>query len=219
MTHTSTAIIVGAGPGMGSALATAFAERGRPVALVARDAQKLEGLVRSLTESGHTARAYPADVTDTSALRGAIEAAVRELGGPEVLVYNAAAVRQDRATELSPEQLADTLAVNVVAAKAATDAILPVLAEGRGVLLYTGGGFALDPQRDFASLSVGKAALRAYVHSLAHEVAPLGIHTATVTITGTVDGDDDRYSARRIADAFVQLSRQSAEDWTTETIY
>ncbi|MGN7949350.1 SDR family NAD(P)-dependent oxidoreductase [Microbacterium sp. 22215] len=219
MTHNSTAIIVGAGPGMGSALATAFAARGHSVALIARDPQKLEGLVGALKAAGHTARAYPADAADTAALRAVIEAAARDLGAPEVLVYNAAAVRQDRASELSADQFADTLAVNVVGAKAATDAVLPLLPGGKGVLLYTGGGFALDPQVDFASLSVGKAALRAYVHALAQEVAPRGIHAATVTITGTVDGDDEHYSAAAIADAFVHLAGQSNDDWAIEITY
>lgn len=96
-----------------------------------------------------------------------------------------------------------------------TDKTALVIGAGSG----TGGGFALEPQRDSASLSVGKAALRAFVLSLAQELQPWGVHVGTVTITGTVDGDDPYYAASEIAQAFLDLHRQPNTQWTAETVY
>ena len=60
------------------------------------------------------------------------------------------------------EKWVHNTAINVLGARGvAADAVLPKLRDGRGTLLFTGGGYALHPTKKFASLSVGKAGLRA----------------------------------------------------------
>ena len=66
-------------------------------------------------------------------------------------------------------------------ARVAANAVLPDQRDGRGSLLFTGGGFALHPDKEYASLSVGKAALRAYVHVLHDQLAGTGVHATIVT--------------------------------------
>ena len=58
----------------------------------------------------------------------------------------------------------------------------------RGTLLFTGGGYALHPSKKFASLSVGKAGLRAYVQMLHDQLAGTGVHATSITITAMIGG-------------------------------
>jgi NAD(P)-dependent dehydrogenase (short-subunit alcohol dehydrogenase family) len=90
------------------------------------------------------------------------------------------------------------LGARVLGARVAANAVLPQLRDGRGSLLFTGGGLALHPTREYAFLSVGKAALRAYVHVLHDQLAGIGVHATTVTITKGI-GSDARLDGAALA--------------------
>ncbi|MEV0403981.1 SDR family NAD(P)-dependent oxidoreductase [Actinoallomurus sp. NPDC050550] len=92
------AVVVGAGPGIGRAVARRFAREGLPVALIARTGVTLE----AVAALGVRTVSLTADATDETALRAALDKAAAELGPPEVVVYNAAIIRADRPGELSP---------------------------------------------------------------------------------------------------------------------
>jgi len=89
----------------------------------------------------------------------------------------------------------------------AADAVLPELRDGRRSLLFTGGGFALHPSKEYASLSVGKAALRAYVQVLHDQLAGTGVHVTSVTITKAI-GSEARFDPAVIAQAYLELHNQ-----------
>lgn len=80
--------IVGAGPGMGLAIARTFGSRGYDVALIARNRAKLDDLVGRLTAEGITAAAFPADVLDHDALTQALKDAATRFGGIDVLEHS-----------------------------------------------------------------------------------------------------------------------------------
>src|SRR5688500_683360 len=89
-TAVPTIAIVGAGPGMGLAIARTFGSRGFDVALVARNQAKLDSLVDQLAAQGITAAAFPADVLDHEALTQALKNAATRFGGIDVLEYSPA---------------------------------------------------------------------------------------------------------------------------------
>ena len=89
-----------------------------------------------------------------------LSAAITEMGAPDVLVYNVGVLGPDTPTG-GDQAWAYSTAINILGARVAADAILPEVRDGRGTLLFTGGGYALHPSKKFASLSVGKAGLRA----------------------------------------------------------
>ena len=213
------ALIVGAGPGLGLALAEAFAGAGHPVALFGRDAARLDKYASELTAEGHPARAYAVDVADPEGLAAALTRAADELGAPEALVYNPALIVQDKPTELDPREFAHTLAVNVTGAVVAAQTVLPLLRDGRGSLLFTGGGLALDPAPEYASLSVGKAALRSYVQALHKQQQGSAVHVTTVTIAGFIGGDDPRFAAAELAATYLNLHQQPQDQWQAELLY
>lgn len=83
-----TAVIVGVEPGLGVAVAHAFANAGHPVALLDRDKARLDTDAAELASTGQDVRGYVADVADAGNLRAALRSAITELGAPDVLVYH-----------------------------------------------------------------------------------------------------------------------------------
>ncbi|HEU4405830.1 MAG TPA: SDR family NAD(P)-dependent oxidoreductase [Polyangiaceae bacterium] len=212
-------IIVGVGPGLGVALAERFGREGRKVGLVARRAGELEGHRRALAERGVEAVAAAGDAGDEASLRGAVERAAADLGEVETLVYNAFAPRQGRPSKLDPKALVDDFRVNVAGALVAAQAVLPALrARGGGAILFTGGGLALDPYPDFASVAVGKAGIRNLALSLAKELAPENIHVATVTICGFIK-EGTPFAPAAIADAYAELAAEPKDAWRAELVF
>lgn len=219
MTSPPVCAIVGSGPKLGSSIAARFGREGFHAALLARDAGRLQGDVTALLTTGTSASGHVADAGDLAGLRAALADVAASHGDPTVLVYNAAAMRQDHAADLDPEVLLDTLRVNVAAALAAAQAVVPGMERaGGGTILMTGGGFSQWPSPDFASLSLGKAALRNMVETLAADLGPRGIHVAGVTICGLIVPGTP-FGPDAIAEAYWALHAQPADDWTTETMF
>jgi hypothetical protein len=96
---------------------------------------------------------------------------------------------------------------------------LPLLRDGRGSLLFTGGGLALDPSPEYTSLSVGKAALRSYVQALQKQQQGSDVHVSTVTIGGFIGGDDPRFAPAELAATYLRLHHQPRDQWQAELLY
>ena len=218
-TPSGTAVIVGVGPGLGLELARTFATAGHPVAMLARDKAKLDGYAVELASIGPDVRGYVTDAADPVNLRSAIRAAICELGAPDALVYNVGVLRPDSPTGGDDQDWANNTAINVLGARVAADAVLPELRDGRGTLLFTGGGYALHPSKKFSSLSVGKAALRAYAQLLHDQQAGTGVHATSVTITAEIGSGDPRFDPAVIAAAYLELHRQPEAEWQHELVY
>ncbi|WP_376098993.1 SDR family NAD(P)-dependent oxidoreductase [Roseomonas sp. CCTCC AB2023176] len=203
--------IIGFGPGVGAAVARRFVAGGFDVVGLARDPARHA----ALAGPGITLRA--ADAADHASLTAAVPP------GAEVLVYNAyrASMATPGPSALAPADLAADLAVNVVGALAAAQAVLPGMrAAGRGSILLTGGGLALSPTGwlPAASLAVGKAGLRSLAQTLHAELAPAGIHAGTVTIAGAV-APGTAFDPDRIAEAFWDLHADPAGAFRAEIIF
>lgn len=212
-------LIVGAGPGIGQAAAVAFAREGYDIALSSRDATKLKALQPAIEKAGARTQCYSADAGDEAALRKLIGKVRKDLGDPQVLIYNAAATHTGKPTALTPKNLAADFQVNVAGALICAQEVAPAMkAMGKGTILLTGGGFAYEPAANYASLSLGKAALRNLSYSLAQELGGAGIHVATVTVYGFVQSGT-HFDPARIAQAYIQLHRQQPGQFQTEFIY
>jgi NAD(P)-dependent dehydrogenase (short-subunit alcohol dehydrogenase family) len=213
-----TAVIVGVGPGLGVALVRAFAGAGHPVAMLSRDKGSLDAYAAELASAGQEARGYVTDAADPGNLRAALSSAITELGAPDVLVYNVGVLRTDSPIGGDDQDWVNAAAVNVLGARVAADAVLPELRDGRGTLLFTGGGWALHPMKEYASLSVGKAALRAYAHVLYDQLAGTGVHATTVTITKAIGSGEPRFEAAALAQEYLGLHHQPEAEWKPELL-
>jgi short-subunit dehydrogenase len=212
------AVIVGAGPGIGLAVARRFAQGGFRLALVSRPSDLLAEFRTALEAEtqGDPVLVLGADLALEGAFREAC-AAIESWGGlPELLVYNASAGAQGPAADLDPDQLRADFQVNLGSALAAAQWALPaMLKAGRGTLLFTGGGLGLAPKPGLASAALGKAALRSLALSLGEELANAGIHAATVTVCGFVQAGT-ALAPERVAEAFWNLFLQAPDHWERE---
>ncbi|WP_309615515.1 SDR family NAD(P)-dependent oxidoreductase, partial [Salinibacterium sp.] len=80
--------IIGAGPGLGAAVARRFGHEGSSVALISRDQSKLDAMAAELEAIGVTARGFAADVLKPGQLEDALARAAAELGPITVLQYS-----------------------------------------------------------------------------------------------------------------------------------
>lgn len=217
--HGKSCIIIGAGPGIGEALALAFATEGYDIALVARNIAKFTEFLLEISKRGRRARAFSADAGDEAAVREAIAKAQHELGPCEVLIYNAASGMRSKPTQLKTPALLDEFRVNVVGALVAAQCVAEGMkARRRGTILFTGGSFAYEPAAEYSSLSLGKAALRNLTFSLAQELGAFDVHVATVTVYGFVQRGT-HFDPQRIAHSFLQLHHQPKGHFDVEKVY
>ncbi|MER7837361.1 SDR family NAD(P)-dependent oxidoreductase [Streptomyces sp. NPDC096040] len=185
----SSIAIVGAGPGLGAAVARRFGREGYGVALLARDEQRLGELAGELAGLGVDVRGFSADVRDPRALAGALERAAEELGTVEILQYSPVPQPDFMrpVLETTPADLLGPVEFSVFGPVAAVQQVLPGMRElGRGTILLVNGGTAVIPHPDRAGTSIAFAAESAYGHLLHDRLAGEGIHVAQLVIPGAI---------------------------------
>jgi NADP-dependent 3-hydroxy acid dehydrogenase YdfG len=151
-----TALITGAGGGLGAAIATALAPT-HTLLLAGRPSTRLDAIAEKLG-----APTWPLDLTDEAS----IEAGAEVLTELDVLVHNAGVSYPGRVDESSPEQWRHTMEVNVVGPVALTLALLPALRAARGHVVFINSGAGISASAGMASYSASKFALRAFADSL-----------------------------------------------------
>lgn len=213
-------LVVGAGPGIGSAVGMAFAREGYGVALASRNPARLQPYCDEIRRAtGRAARPYAADAGDEASLRALFAQVSSELGAPEVVVYNVAHAHKGRPTTVPAQQWLEDYRANVLGALVCAQLAAGTMRdEGHGTILFTGGGFAHEPSAPYASLSADKAALRSLTYSLAQELGAYGIHVATVTVYGFLQVGT-HFDPARIAALYVKLHHQTRGKFEIEVVY
>ncbi|MFJ7082146.1 SDR family NAD(P)-dependent oxidoreductase [Streptomyces griseus] len=219
----STVAVVGAGPGLGRAIAQRFGAAGHPVALISRNADKLRGLADSLAAEGVTARAYPADVTDGGNLTGALEKAAAELGRIGVLSYSPAptfpseagqvpdlkALGFTAAAETTPESVRPLFDMLVGGALTAAAAVLPGMRDARdGALLFTTGTTAATPVPGMSNSGIALAGLRSWAQGLHHDLAGEGVYVGHLSIGVPIIPGSGEGDPAALADRWYRLFRE-----------
>ena len=184
-------LVVGAGPGLGLAAARRFGGR------VTRSASS--GATPNVDPHGRAAgrgwcadRAATADVTDAGALESAIARLRDRHGLVQIMLFSP---RPDIAwikpvLGTTPADLTAALGLSVAAAAMAVRAVVPDMQRlGRGTLLFTTGGAAVEPHRDRAVSGVAYGAESAYVRMLHDALTGDGVHVAQVTVVGAIGHD------------------------------
>jgi len=217
------ALVVGVGPGLGSALARRFAEAGMAVAMARRNPEKLSELAEEID-----GRAYRCDVTDPASVETLFEAVDRDLGAPGLVVFNAGAYQRGGILEIAPEDFERCWRIGCLGGFLVGQAAARrMVAAGEGTILYTGATAALRGSAGFMNLAVPKFGLRALAQSMARELGSKGVHVAHVVIDGQIAGDRPGYRPEErgedsvldpaaIADAYYRLHLQPKNAWTQE---
>jgi NADP-dependent 3-hydroxy acid dehydrogenase YdfG len=145
------------------------------VGLISRDAAKLQGLVEELRGEGLTADFEAAEIRDAEALTNAITALAERLGPVEVLEFSPLPAREfmKPILETTVDDVRGPLEFSVLGAVAAARAVVgPMLEAGRGTILYTTGGAAINPYPLRAGVGISFAGEVAYARMLHDELRP-----------------------------------------------
>lgn len=171
-----TALITGAGGGIGSAIATALAPT-HTLLLAGRPSGRLDAVAERLG-----ATTFPLDLTDAES----IESSCEVIDALDVLVHNAGVSIPGRICESTVDEWRATFEVNIIGAVALTLALLPALRQARGQVVFINSGAGRKASRINASYSASKFALRAFADSLRADEPAIAV---TTVYPGRTDTD------------------------------
>jgi NAD(P)-dependent dehydrogenase (short-subunit alcohol dehydrogenase family) len=205
-------LVVGAGDGLGTAVAEAFAAEGLAVCLTRRPrhADALEALAARLRARGARAHALPLDAREEGEIVATFERIERDIGPLEVVVFNIGANVRFTLTETTERVYRKVWEMATLAGFFTVREAARVMGpRGRGAILVTGATASRRGGVGYSAFAGAKHALRALAESAARELGPKGVHVAHVTIDGMIDG----VFARTIApDAAERLAREEILD-------
>jgi NADP-dependent 3-hydroxy acid dehydrogenase YdfG len=181
--------IIGAGPGLGAAVARRFGREGFAVALISRDQSKLDGLASELEAAGVTARGYAADVREPATVERALALAADELGPVTALQYSPLPSRDylKPVLDLTPELALEALRFSALGLVHAVRAVLPGMRErGDGSVILINGGTSVKARSGFAGTSVAFPAESAYGEMLFDALEGEGVRVRQLVIPGGI---------------------------------
>ncbi len=184
-----TIVIIGAGPGVGMAIAERFGAEGYNVALLARNKEKLNELTAQLTAKGISTTFFQADVLDRNTLIRALEQAKAHFGTVDVLEFSPASPMGTMRTprNIDIENMLFHLDFQVLSAIAAVQTVLPdMLQRKEGSILFTTAPSAQKPLCVTGSFGVAAGALLNYARLLNKDLSSENIFAGIVSIAGIV---------------------------------
>lgn len=222
---TEIAVIVGAGPGLGTSLVSRCLDEGMTVVAAARNAQARSELQQG--PGGDRVHLHDCDATSPEAVAELFRF-VDQFGAPDLVVFNAGAFQMANVLDIAPDDFEWCWRVGCFAGLLVAQAAgRRMVDKAQGTILFTGATAALRGGAGFANLASPKFALRALAQSLAREMAPRGIHVAHVIIDGQIRsarhehllgerGPDSLLEPGEIAANYMALHRQQRSAWTFE---
>ncbi|MCR8634775.1 3-ketoacyl-ACP reductase [Paenibacillus radicis (ex Xue et al. 2023)] len=199
-----TAIITGAGKGIGKAAAIALAKEGVHLGLVARSSADLESLQASLTDSyGIKVYYASADISNKTEVDQAIQTLIEKLGSVDILLNNAGTAQFGLLVDMEPEQWERIIQTNLMGTYYVTRAALPTMLKQNGGTIINIASTA--GERGFATGSAycaSKFAVLGLTEALMQEVrksnirvtalTPSTVNTELAVNAGLKIGDEDR---------------------------
>lgn len=216
--------VVGVGPGNGAAFARCFSGAGQRVALLSRHPEHTDELARTLPG----ARAYRCDASDAASVAEAFGAIDRDLGAPEVVIYNAGSGVWGDFEKVSVADFERTWRVNTLGLLLVAKQAAPAMKRaGRGSIVVVGATASRRGMPGTAAFAPAKAAQRSLAESLARSLWPAGVHVSLIVIDGVVDipgtrarmpDKPDEFFVRPddVAELALHLSRQPRSAWSFE---
>ncbi len=190
MTQARTALITGAGSGIGRALAVEAARRGYDLILAGRSESALQA-TRALFPAADV-RIVPADVTTSDSRHALAEAAGNRL---DVLINNAGTLNVGHLRDLQDEMLERMVATNLVAPMALTRDLLPALKSAGGRVVNIGSVFGDIAYPFFSAYSATKFGLRGFSDALRRELSGSGVGVTYIAPRATRTAAEAEFAA------------------------
>lgn len=175
-------LVVGASSGIGRSAAILFADAGARVMVSARRKERLDQLRDELAGRGHKISAFPADASDPKQAAALGEAALRELGRVDILVYATGTNTPNRHLDkLTPPVWDELINVNLNGAFYVTHAILPSMrAAKKGLLIYVSSISGQTPDVSGSAYQASKRGMIGLAHAIRVEEKDNGIRTCAL---------------------------------------
>ena len=227
-------LVIGAGDGVGGAVAKAFAAEGLEVIVTRRERHldQLETLAEEIKAAGGSAHAFGVDARSEEETIALFERIERDIGPLEVVVFNIGAnVRfgiEETTARVFTKVWEMACFAGFLAGREAAKVMVP---RGRGTILFTGATASVRGREGFSAFAAAKNGLRAVSQSMARELGPKGVHVAHVICDGSIDGvfsrqnmvdldarlaEDRVLKPADIAETYLALHRQKRSAWTHE---
>jgi NAD(P)-dependent dehydrogenase (short-subunit alcohol dehydrogenase family) len=166
------AIVTGAGPGMGRAIAVGFARHGVDVVLAARRRERLEAVASEIRELGRDPLVVPADLARAGDCHAIVEQALTRYGRLDHLVQNGHHPGDwMRIADADPDVWKQIFDVNFFGAMHLIQAVAPVMSDGASIVLVNSGAALRNPPT-MGAYAASKAALASLVRTAALELSP-----------------------------------------------
>lgn len=233
-TQKRSCLIVGAGVGVGSALARAFAAEGLATCVMRRERNlaELNALVASIEREGGEAYAFGGDARKEDEMVALIDRIEHDIGPLEVVVFNIGANVSFPILETTARVYTKVWEMAALAGFfTGREAARVMLPRKSGTIIFSGATASVRGGAGFSAFAGAKHALRALAQSMARELGPQGIHVAHTIIDGMIDGkfarenfeDVEERLARQeilnpheIAQTYLTLWKQPRSAWTHE---
>ncbi len=216
------AVLVGVGAGFGYALAEHLANGGMDLALLARNAEKLDPLAHKLRGKGGQAHVYGCDATSEGAFSKVMKLIEKDLGVPDLVIYCTQGFGPGSCLDVSIAAFEQSWRQNclgafIVGKKSAK----LMLSRGTGTIVFLGSTSGLFGREGHLNLAVGKFGLRALAQVMSRELHPLGIHVAHIIIDGDILEDkveegETHLDPRDICKIVSFIHNQSPSAWSQE---
>ena len=179
-----TALVTGAGSGMGACIAETFAREGARVAVVDIDADAAKKVARQI---GNTALALGCDVAKSAEIDAALRSTLAAFDRVDILVNNAGVAHVNKpVTDISEDELDRVLDVNVKGVFLFSQAMVPVFRrQGGGVMINIGSTAGLRPRPGLSAYNATKGAVHTLTQTLAVELAPDKIRVCAIAPVAT----------------------------------
>jgi 2-dehydro-3-deoxy-D-gluconate 5-dehydrogenase len=210
------ALVTGGNGGIGLGMARAFAGAGASVAIAARNAEKAEGAIALLKQSGARAAFVQVDVDDEASCRAMVKETVERFGGLDILVANAGIAIRKRPEEYTPDEWRKVIDTNLNGAFYSAQAVYPEMRKrGRGKIITIGSMMSIFAAPFAPAYAASKGGVVQLTKALATAWAKDNIQVNSV-LPGWIDTDLTRTARQQVEGLHERvLARTPAARWGT----
>lgn len=204
-----TAIITGAGRGIGAEIARRLASDGMNIAIIDLDEKGIASITEELSAQGHKVLGITADVSNEEAVNAAVEQVATELGAPTVVVNNAGIIRDNLLFKMSVSDWDLVMNVHLRGSFLMSKAAQKHMVEAKwGRIINLSSTSALG-NRGQANYSAAKAGLQGFTKTLALELGQFGV-TANAIAPGFIETEMTAATAERMGITFEEFTTKAA---------
>ena len=194
------ALVTGASQGIGRSCALKLASTGAAVALMARNQEKLNELVKEITGAGGKTAAFPVDVSDEAQIKSACKASITQFGKIDILVNNAGITRDQLVIRMKRSDWDAVLSTNLTSAYLSIQQVIASMLKQRwGRIINIASVFGQMGQAGQANYAASKAGLIGLTMAIAREVG-----SRTITCNAVAPGLIETAMTAGLGDEFKQ---------------